>query len=377
MTELTVQPKIRLLSLDVFRGITMAAMILVNNPGNWKQVYAPLDHAEWNGWTPTDLIFPFFLFMVGVSIVFAMESKKADPANHGKLIWKAFRRMITLIVITMATRLIYHHDLSTIRLPGVLQRIAVVYFICTLLYLTTSTKTRYWIFAFVLISYYLIMTLVPVPDYGPANLEPATNLGAWLDRLVFTTNHLWAESKTWDPEGLLSTLPAIGTGLFGIAVGTWLKRTDHDSGNKVSWMLTYGMLALTAGFVWDWFFPINKKLWTSSFVLFTGGLATMALGMAYWLIDVHKHRRFTSFFSVFGTNAIVAYILSDILPSLLNFIKLPSNGKSVGFMRFMSEQVFEPFLSPKNASLAGAILLVLIIWLILYPLYRKKIMVKI
>jgi predicted acyltransferase len=377
MAELTVQPKIRLLSLDVFRGITMAAMILVNNPGNWKQVYAPLDHAEWNGWTPTDLIFPFFLFMVGVSIVFAMESKKADPATHGTLIWKAFRRMITLIAITMLTRFIYHHDLSTIRFPGVLQRIAVVYFICTLLYLTTSAKTRYWIFALVLIGYYLIMTLVPVPDYGPANLEPSTNLGAWLDRLVFTTQHLWAESKTWDPEGLLSTLPAIGTGLFGIAVGTWLKRTDHDSGNKVSWMLTYGMLALTLGFVCDWFFPINKKLWTSSFVLFTGGLATMALGMAYWLIDVHKHRRFTSFFSVFGTNAIVAYILSDILPSLLAFIKLPSKGKSVGFMRFVGEQVFEPVMSPKNASLAGAVLLVLIIWLILYPLYRKKIMIKI
>ncbi len=377
MSELLVQPRQRLLSLDVFRGITMAAMILVNNPGDWKNIYEPLDHAEWHGWTPTDLIFPFFLFMVGVSIVFAMQSKKADPANRGNLIWKAFKRMLILLFLSMLVRFIYHHDLSTIRIPGVLQRIAVVYFLCSVLYTLTSDRARYWIFGLVLIGYYLIMTLVPVPGYGPANLEPATNLGAWLDRLVFTTSHLWDQSKTWDPEGLLSTLPAIGTCLFGIAVGTWLKRTDREASVKVSWMLTYGVFAVVLALIWNWFFPINKKLWTSSFVLLTGGLATVGLAVAYWLIDTHGHRRFTGFFAVFGTNAIVAYFLSDLLPGLINMIKLPFNGKPVGAMRFFSEHLFNPYLSPKTASLAGAILLVLIIWLILLPLYRRKIMIKI
>jgi predicted acyltransferase len=209
MTETIFTKSPRLLSLDVFRGLTIAAMILVNDPGDWGHIYAPLEHSEWNGCTPTDLVFPFFLFMVGVSIVYSMESKKANGAGHSKIILTALRRAVTLILITYATQLIFRwtFDIAHLRLPGVLPRIALVYFICTILYLKTSQKTRDWIFAGVLIGYYIIMTFIPVPGVGYANLNPETNMGAWLDRLVFTTDHLWRSSRTWDPEGLLGTLP--------------------------------------------------------------------------------------------------------------------------------------------------------------------------
>ncbi len=377
MSELIVQPRQRLLSLDVFRGMTMAAMILVNNPGDWQHVYAPLEHAEWNGWTPTDLIFPFFLFMVGVSIVFSMQSKKKSPELHGKIILNAFRRMVILIAISLGLNLLFHLSFANLRYPGVLQRIAVVYFICTIIYLKTTARTRNWLLAFVLVAYYLIMYYVPVPGFGHANIEPSTNIGAWLDRLVFGTAHLWSESKTWDPEGILGTLPAIGTGLFGIAVGRWLKRTDHTSGDKISWMFTYGVLAVLLGLLCNNFFPINKKLWSSSFVLFTGGLATTGLAMAYWLIDVQKHRRFTYFFSVFGTNAITAYILSDLVPPLIGLVKVHSGDKVISGNEWLMNTLFKPVLSPLNASVAGALLLILIIWLILLPLYHRKIMIKI
>lgn len=354
----------RLLSLDVFRGATVAAMILVNNPGTWEHIYAPLEHSKWHGCTPTDLIFPFFLFIVGVSIVFAMESKKADPANHGKMILTAFRRMVILIVISLGTHLLFHPGLATMRIPGVLQRIAVVFFICTVLYIKTSQRTRDWVFALSLIGYYIIMCFVPVPGHGPANLEPETNMGAWLDRLVFTENHLWSQARTWDPEGLLGTLPAIGTGLFGIRVGSWLKQKGTEDSVKVTWMLTYGVAAVVLALVWDMFFPINKSLWTSSFVLYTGGLATIALAISYWLIDVNGRTRFTGFFIPFGVNAITAYVLSMYIPHYLGKLNL-------------YQLWFEPYLSPLNASLAMALFWVLLIWVIMWVLYKRKIIIKV
>ncbi|MGN8067354.1 acyltransferase family protein [Mucilaginibacter sp. SG564] len=360
----------RLISLDVMRGATIAAMILVNDPGDWGHIYAPLEHSKWDGCTPTDLVFPFFLFMVGVSVVYAMESKKAT-VPHGKLLLNALRRTLILIAIPWITQLIFHPDggLSHLRLPGVLPRIALVYFICTILYLKTSQKTRDWIFAFALIGYFIIMTCIPVPGVGYANLKPETNMGAWIDRLVFGTNHLWRESHTWDPEGLLGTLPALATGLFGIRVGTWLKRKDRDDNVKVSWMFTYGVIAVVLGLIWDLFFPINKALWTSSFVLYTGGLATIALAMCYWLIDVQGRKRFTYFFVVFGANAITAYVLSGYIPHYMGMIKI--GGASI------YQTLFAPYFSPINASLVSAIFTVAILWLVMWVFYIKKIFIKI
>lgn len=365
----------RLLSLDVMRGVTIAAMTLVNNPGDWEHIYAPLEHSKWDGCTPTDLIFPFFLFIVGVSTVFAMETKKADPANHGKMILGALRRMALLIIISWCIQLFYHHSITHLRLMGVLPRIALVFFIDAVLYIKTTQKTRDWVLAAVLVGYYLILNFVPVPGTGPANLNPETNLGAWLDRLVLSTNHLWAESKTWDPEGILGTLPALGTGLMGIRAGTWLKRTDRESSVKVTWLFVYGSLAVTAGLVWDLFFPINKALWSSSFVLYTGGLATIALALAYWLIDVQGRKKYVWVFVVFGMNAITAYVLGDLLQGLidLNFIKLGGNGTTAAFYH----NFIAPYFQPYNASLLRAIIYLLLTWLPMLWLYKKKIYIKV
>lgn len=367
---MTAIAKPRLLSLDVFRGATVAAMIWVNNPGDWGHIYAPLEHSAWNGCTPTDLIFPFFLFIVGVSIVYAMESKAEVKANHSKMLWSAFRRMLILIVISLITQLLFHPGFATLRFPGVLQRIGVVYFISTLLYLNTTQKTRDVLFAGLLIGYYIIMVFVPVPDTGKASLDPETNMGAWVDRVVFSTNHLWSESKIWDPEGLLGTLPAIATALFGIRVGSWLKRKDRDDAVKVSWLFIYGFIAIVAGMLWGLFFPINKALWTSSYVLYTGGWATVALAMCYWLIDVQGYKKVATFFVPLGVNAITAYVLSNYIPHYItNKVKI---GGST-----LYQLIFEPNLPPYVASALSGLLLVFIIWGLMRILYKLNIVIKV
>jgi predicted acyltransferase len=375
-SELTAKPP-RLLSLDIFRGFTMAAMILVNDPGNWAHIYPPLEHSVWNGCTPTDLIFPSFLFMAGVSIVYAMQSKKIDTSGHTKILLHAFRRMVTLIIISLLVQLFYHHSLTHLRFPGVLQRIAVVYFICTFLYLKSTQKALDWMLGISLVGYYIIMAFIPVPDGHPANLDPETNMGAWIDRLVFTSNHLWASSKTWDPEGLLGVIPSIGTGLFGMRVGTWIKRTDRDSSTKTAWLFVYGILAIVVGMIWDLFFPINKALWSSSFVLYAGGISTVGLTLAYWFIDIQGYKKFFWPFLVFGTNSISAYILADIVPGLINLVKINHNGKTLPGMEYLYQTLFAPYFSPVNASVIDAIAFVLLIWVMMYPLYIKKIIIKV
>jgi len=368
----------RLLSLDVMRGATIAAMTLVNNPGDWGHIYAPLEHSEWNGCTPTDLIFPFFLFMVGVSTVFAMETKKADPRNHGKMILGALRRMVLLIVISWCIQLFYHHtpfihSLTHLRFPGVLQRIALVFFICSVLYIKCTQKTRDWVMVFALVGYYIIMTFIPVPDGHAANLNPETNMGAWLDRLVFGTNHLWKASKTWDPEGLLGTLPAVGTGLFGIRVGSWLKRPDRENSLKVTWLFVYGVAAVVVALIWDLFFPINKALWTSSFVLYAGGLATITLAFTYWLIDVQGYKKYAWILVVFGMNAITAFVLGDILQGLVDFVPVTGSKAST----WLYQHGIAPYFTPYNASLVRAICYVILTWLPMVWLYKKKIYIKV
>lgn len=367
----------RLLSLDVFRGFTVAAMILVNNPGDWGHIYSPLDHAEWNGCTPTDLIFPFFLFIVGVSIVYAMDTKKADLTNHSSLILTALKRAAILFGLGLLLSLFPYFDFSVVRIPGVLQRIAVVYFICAVLFIKIDRKTLFQIFIALLLIYWLAMTLIPVPGIGYANLEKETNLGAWFDRLVFTEAHLWKSSKTWDPEGLFSTIPAISTGLFGILIGLTLKSTKRTEENKVVWLFTYGLIAVIIGLIWDMFFPINKALWTSSYVLYAGGLASMGLGMCYWLIDVQGFNKFTKPFVIYGVNAITVFFASGIIARSMNIIHVQLNGKEVTLKGWFYEQFFTPYFSPYNASLAGAITFILIWLLILWLMYRKNIIIKV
>jgi predicted acyltransferase len=383
-TQAVKVPNSRLLSLDVFRGLTVAAMILVNNPGSWAHIYAPLEHAEWNGATPTDLIFPFFLFIVGVSISFALGKKKELHADHSKLILTAFKRALILFGLGLFLSLFPKvftdpvEAFKTVRIPGVLQRIALVFFISAVIFIKTTRKTQIWIFAGLLIGYWLMMTLVPVPGVGYANLEKETNLGAWLDRLVLGEAHLWKSSKTWDPEGILGTIPATATGLFGVLIGTWLRRKDREDSVKVSWMFSIGVLAIILGLIWDLFFPINKALWTSSYVLYAGGLATSGLALFYWLIDVQGYRRGTKVFVVYGVNAITVFFLSGLIPRIMNMImvKMP-DGTRVGSKLWIHETFFSPYFSPVNASLADAVTFVLFWLLILMLMYKKNIIIKV
>ena len=374
---------VRLLSLDVFRGITVAAMILVNNPGSWSTIYAPLKHAEWNGCTPTDLIFPFFLFIVGVSISYALGSKK-DTTSQSKLLFTAFKRALILFALGLFLNLFPKvftepmEALSTVRIPGVLQRIAIVFFITALIFIKTSQKTQLRLFIGILIVYWALMTLVPVPGVGYANLEKETNLGAWLDRTILTEAHLWKSAKTWDPEGILSTLPAVATGLFGVLIGTWLRRKDRQDSVKISWMFSIGIIAVILGLIWDLCFPINKALWTSSFVLYAGGLATIGLALCYWLIDVQGYKKGTTPFVVYGVNAITVFFLSGLIPRILTMIMVTMpDGTRVNSRVWMYETFFTPYLTPINASLAGAVTFILIWLAILWWMFNKKIIVKV
>ena len=383
---MTVQPSERLLSLDFFRGLTVAAMILVNNPGSWGHIYAPLAHAEWNGCTPTDLVFPFFLFIVGVSIAYAMGSKKLDPSTHHKTILKALKRALTLFGLGLLLAIFPRNfsdfnlleALQNLRIPGVLQRIGVVFFISAVIFLKSSEKNIFRTIVIILFSYWALMTFVPVPGVGYANLEKETNLGAWLDRTILTEAHLWKSAKTWDPEGILSTLPAIATGLFGVLVGVYLKRKDIEAAQKIAWLFAIGVLACLAGLIWDLQFPINKALWTSSYVLYTGGLATIILALSYWLIDVNKYNRFTKPFVVYGVNAITVFFVSSLMPRLVNMIKVKlPNGDETGALSWFYQSFFVPYFSPINASLAYAIAFILFFYVILWVMYKKNLIIKV
>ena len=373
----------RLLSLDFFRGATVAAMILVNNPGDWGNIYAPLEHANWNGCTPTDLIFPFFLFIVGVSIAYAMGNNKTDPATHQKTIFKAIKRGLTLFALGLFLSLfpkVFTDPIAAfqhVRIPGILQRIAIVFLISSIIFLKNSEKNIFRIMIILLAGYWAIMTFIPVPGVGYANLEKETNLGAWIDRGLLTEAHLWKSSKTWDPEGLLSTIPAIATGLFGVLVGVYLKRKDLDAATKIAWLFSVGCLAVALGLIWDLQFPINKQLWTSSFVLYTGGLATVILALCYWIIDIQQYNRFTKPFVVYGVNAITVFFLSGLIPRILHMIKLNQpDGSQIDLQAWLYSG-FTASLSPVNASLAWAVTFILFWLVILWVMYIKKIIIKV
>ncbi|MFI5451700.1 acyltransferase family protein [Pedobacter sp. UC225_61] len=376
----------RLLSLDFFRGLTVATMILVNNPGSWSHIYAPLEHAEWNGCTPTDLVFPFFLFIVGVSIAYAMGSKKEDPKSHQKTILKALKRGLILFglgfILAIFPRNFHDYNfieaLKNVRIPGVLQRIAVVFFICSVIFLKSSEKNIFRTIIIILLAYWALMMFVPVPGVGYANLEKETNLGAWLDRTILTEAHLWKSAVTWDPEGILSTLPAIATGLFGVLVGVYLKRKDVEPASKIAWLFSVGSVCVIAGLLWDLEFPINKALWTSSYVLYTGGLATIVLALSYWIIDVHQYNRFTKPFVIYGVNAITVFFVSGLMPRLLNMIKIKrADGDETGALTYFNETFFTPHFSPINASLAYAIFVILFFYVILWIMYKRNIIIKV
>lgn len=355
-------------------------MLLVNDPGSWGAIYPPLRHAAWHGWTPTDLIFPFFLFIVGITTHLSLSARRGRGDTESALVRQVLRRGTIIIVLGLllsAFPFVPAERLIHLRIPGVLQRIGVVYLCTGLLVLKTSPRTQAVIAATLLVGYWLLLTVVPVPGVGPATLTPPdATLAAWLDRLLLD-GHLWAETKTWDPEGPLSTLPAIATGLLGAVAGRWLTRPEPIA-ERLNRLFSAGAIALVAGLVWNWVFPINKNLWTSSYVLFTAGMAAMALATCIWLIEVRKVTGWSRPFVAFGVNPIVAFAGSEMMARLIySVIEVPYQGDTVSLQTAIYRSAFASWLPPKAASLAFALMFVLFWYLLLAALLRRKIIVKI
>jgi len=320
----------RLASLDVFRGLTIAAMILVSTPGTWDAVYWPLDHALWHGWTLADLVFPFFLFAMGAAVPVALARRRHTP----KHLWRhVLRRAAVLFAIGLALNALdpsAHLTLSGFRIPGVLQRIALVYIAVAWLTERTSARTQAIVAVAALLGYWAAMMLVPVPGMGAGVLTPDGNLAAFVDRALLG-NHL--VHGTWDSEGLLSKIPSIVSALGGVMAGRWLMHTPRPHHDSV-WLFFIGLGVATMGLLWDRVFPINKNLWTSSFVLLSGGLATATLALCHWLLDVKGWRRWSTPFTALGRNALATYVLSLGVDNLLSRWDLIQRGASIKWMMY-------------------------------------------
>jgi predicted acyltransferase len=449
----------RLVSLDVFRGMTIAGMVLVNNPGT-SPVYWPLDHAEWNGLTPTDWIFPFFLFIVGVSISISLGRSKREPdstesANNRSIYTKIISRSISIyllgaavsvlpffqfqssdapdwlkmldwlawaaallflllrnykvagivagvailgiVVMNVAGYNLVTYDFSTIRIMGVLQRIAVCYLITSLIFLHTNWKQQIYISAALLLGYWFLITMIPVPGCEITTMnDKACNLAAYIDRMIITEPHIWRYGKVYDPEGLLSTIGAIVTTISGVLAGTWLVRSEkgrvtsdeetdsslftvNSSLNKVSGLFFFGIILFTLGWIWNFFFPFNKALWTSSYVLVTTGLALLMLGSCYWLIDIKGYRWWTRPFVIFGVNAIALFVGSGLFARMMSAFRVAytPEGRGVSVQRWLVDNIYLNLFQPINASLAYAISFILVWLLFMWLLYRKGIYIKV
>jgi len=365
----------RILSLDIFRGLTIMAMIIVNTPGSWSYIYPILSHSVWNGCTPTDLVFPFFIFAMGFSSVLSTSKRLQKGTSKQKLVFQLLRRSAIIFLLGLIINSFPFNDLANIRIPGVLQRIAIVNLFCGLFLIYSDIKVIWYVSAALLLGYWALMTLVPVPGFGPSNLEPTTNLAAWLDRLIIG-KHVWVYTKLYDPEGILSTLPAIASGLIGVLAGNSFMKSKGDS-DKLTNLLVYGNILIISGMVWGMLFPINKQLWTSSYVLYTSGLAMVVLGIIYWIADIKRIRQFAPPFLAFGTNAIIAYFGSEIGAISIGMIKINYGDSKISLYDWLFIQYQSIGLSPINASLLGALLFAGFWLLVVGIMYRRHIIVKI
>ncbi|MGB7201757.1 MAG: hypothetical protein WBD16_05760 [Pyrinomonadaceae bacterium] len=453
----------RLISLDVFRGMTIAGMVLVNNPGT-SPVYWPLDHATWHGLTPTDWIFPFFLFIVGVSISIALGKYKGGNASVDeraagkKVYWKIvsrslliylcgaamsvipffqfqstdapdWQKMFVWLVFTAGFLLlllrnykvavalvivavlgiaalnlagynVVPYNFGTLRIMGVLQRIAVCYLVTSLIFLHTNWRQQIGISLLLLFGYWLVMTVIPVPGCEVTTInDKACNLAAYLDRLILTENHIWRGGKVYDPEGILSTIPAIVTTISGVLTGKWLSEPPasvggqlrHDESAQSNWpptnaggsdkaagMFFFGVTLLAAGLIWNSYFPMNKALWTSSYVLATTGLALLVLGFCYWLIDIKGYRRWAWPFEVFGANALALFVFSGIMARMISGYRVAgADGASVSVQRWIMQNIYLPLFQPIDASLAFAVSFILLWLFLMWLLYRNRIYIKV
>ena len=363
----------RLLSLDAFRGFTIAGMLLVNDPGTWSHVYPPLLHAKWHGLTPTDLVFPFFLFIVGVSMSFSF-SKRLQYDSKGKVFGHVVRRSITIFFLGLFLAWIFKYNFSTLRIPGVLQRIAVCYFIVSVIVLNFDLKGRTITGAALLLVYWAAVKLIPVPGFGAGDLSFEGNLCGYIDSLILK-GHLY--KPAFDPEGILSTLPAIVTTLTGVFVGDYIRSKDNHY-QITTGLFVSGMFLMLSGYVISIWLPVNKQLWTSSYTLVTAGMAASLLALFYWVIDMKAFKTWAVPFLIFGTNAITTYFLSALFARILIFWKFDTaEGSTMALKTIIYKNVFEPLGSPEFSSLLFAFCYVLLWVLLMYPLYKKRIYIKI
>lgn len=368
----------RLVSLDVFRGATIAGMFVVNTPGTWEHAYSQLLHADWNGWTYTDTIFPFFLFIVGVSMAFSFSRRLAEGAGRGALLLHTLRRAAIIFGLGLALNtlsfFLFHR--TQVRIPGVLQRIGVCFFFAALIYLLFGRGGLLPAAAVLLAVYWVLMTFVPVPGYGTGRLDVEGNLAAWLDRAILGA-HTWKHNPGWDPEGLLSSLSAIATTLFGIAAGEWLRLPSGWS-RKLAGLMAGGAIAFSLGLLWGTSFPINKNLWTSSYSLLMSGLAAICLALCLWIVDVKGWKKCSKPFEWLGTNAIALFVGATLATLLLLWIKLTDHdGKRRSLYGTIFRTVFDHFADPRIGSLLFALSFCAAWMAVGAVLYRKRIFIKV
>ncbi|MCI0707307.1 MAG: DUF5009 domain-containing protein [Ignavibacteriae bacterium] len=379
-------PNTRPVSLDVFRGATIAGMMLVNNPGDWSYVYPPFRHAAWHGWTYTDTVFPFFLWIVGVAMTFSFAKRIERGENAATLALHITKRSAIIFVLGLLLAafpfgLVFNNNFSfaTLRIPGVLQRIAVCYFVVGLLFLRSNYKQQLLITAALLVFYWLAMMLIPVPGYGAGVLEPTGNLCWYIDSNLLA-GHTWTGAPVpgFDPEGIFSTIPAIATTLFGVLTGHLL-RSEKTAEEKTIWLFVYGSLLLFAGAVMDLWFPINKNLWTSSYAVFMAGMSMVVLGVCYWLIDVRGLiKNLTKPLEIYGINAITVYVLAGLFAKLSWLIKFENaDGTLISLKSWYYETLFLPLGDPMVVSFLHSLAYVAGLYLVAYVMYRYKWIIKV
>jgi predicted acyltransferase len=406
IAPVTKTPRERLLSLDVFRGLTIAGMLLVNDPGSWGSIYPPLEHAAWNGWTPTDLIFPFFLFIAGVTTHLSLSARRAQGADESAIRRQIIRRGLLIFLFgflvngfpfftwgsvagiadpTFLQRIVdrlYHW-----RIMGVLQRIGLAYFVAALLSQGRTVKQQVITIAVLLYGYWFAMTALPVPGSGAMGQlvlgDAPRTMAAWWDRFFLDWsrfglgNHTWVSSVTWDPEGIFSTIPAICTAMLGNLAGQWLA-IKRPLTERLNGLFAGGTIGMMVGLLWNWSFPINKSLWTSSYVVFCAGMAAVAIATIMWIVDIHQAKSWTKPFVIYGMNPMVAFVGSGVMARCIySIFTVNYHGKTTPLESAIYQAGFLSWLDPVNASLAFAVTFVMFWFAVLYVLYRKKIFFKV
>jgi predicted acyltransferase len=365
----------RLVSLDAFRGLAVAGMVLANNAGSWEHVWWPLEHAPWHGCTPTDLVFPAFLFIVGTAMAFSLDRHTLDRKPGAAVYLRILRRAAILFGLGLLLNGFPLYDFSTLRVLGVLQRIALAYLLAALAVLHLDRRVLAGLSAAVLLGYWGAMTLIPVPGHGAGVLTEAGNLVGYLDRLLIGTPHLYLQ-KGFDPEGLLSTLPATVTVFAGYFAGLWLREHPTERSTAVG-LAGAGLICVLAGALWGLLFPINKQLWTSSYVVFTAGWALLLLAASYWAIEVRGWRRAGWPFEVFGLNAIVLFVGSGLLGRILRRTRIGEAPDAPNAVTWLYGNLFEPWAGAYGGSFAYALATLVLWWLVCYLLYRRRWFLKI